>query len=832
MPQYLSPGVYVEEVDAGPKPIEGVSTSTAGAVGVTARGPDSGKPVLVTSFAEYVRTFGGPVDVDAAVKARWSDDPQGGEFWTFPLAVKGFFDNGGQQIYVRRVVSRTATASSVALGKGVMTFITKNALDGTSVLKLDSLIGISANSVINLSIDGTWTQVTVQSYDTASSTVTLTAPLAKRVQANRDFVQVSGTTGTSLTIVAKSVGGWGNELQVRARPMDGGAFALMADPVTGGAPATTQITADVAADNKFTVASATGIAVGDWVIVNSHQYKVTNIAGAVITVALPLGNPTWTAGSPVVKGLATNGTPATTVATTVTGASFDVIDATGFANGDQINVNGKPYVITALAGTKFTVARIQPWSKGWAVIRVRVAGTVNSQTPSFFVWNASSLYKNAFVEVEDTTNDIRYYGTITTIASNKITLDLDKNPTPAFTLLEGARIHVIEGKFDVLFSPTDGPSVSEQILNVRFQESEPGDPMFVGRRLGAQSTLIDVTGPINIGSIDEFPLAVVNPTATPPVALTWATLGAGSDDFGGLDADAFVGLDLGPGHRSGIQALEDIDDISITMAPSIWSSLVQNALIQQAELLKYRFAIIDPPPVKPTDIDVINDIRAFRSGFDTKYGALYFPRIEVRDPFTDTTIGLGPSGHMAGIYANVDIQRGVHKAPANEVIHGIDTANGFHGLETEITKREQDLLNPVGINALRWFPNRGTRVWGARTLSSDGSWKYINVRRIFIFVERSIDTGTQWVVFEPNDEKTWARVRQSIANFLTTVWRSGALFGTKADEAFFVRCDRTTMTQDDIDNGRLICVIGIAPVKPAEFVIFRIQQKLIDQTQP
>jgi phage tail sheath protein FI len=174
----------------------------------------------------------------------------------------------------------------------------------------------------------------------------------------------------------------------------------------------------------------------------------------------------------------------------------------------------------------------------------------------------------------------------------------------------------------------------------------------------------------------------------------------------------------------------------------------------------------------------------------------------------------------------------VHKAPANEVILGIDTANGFHGLEVEITKREQDLLNPIGINALRFFPNRGTRVWGARTVSSDGSWRYINVRRIFIFVERSIDVGTQWVVFEPNDEKTWARVRQSITNFLTTVWRSGALFGTKADEAFFVRCDRTTMTQDDIDNGRLICVIGIAPVKPAEFVIFRIQQKLIDQTQP
>ena len=174
---------------------------------------------------------------------------------------------------------------------------------------------------------------------------------------------------------------------------------------------------------------------------------------------------------------------------------------------------------------------------------------------------------------------------------------------------------------------------------------------------------------------------------------------------------------------------------------------------------------------------------------------------------------------MAGIYARVDVERGVHKAPANEVIRGITK------IAQDVTKREQDLLNPKGINALRFFPGRGNRVWGARTVSSDASWKYINVRRLFIFVEESIDEGTQWVVFEPNDEPLWARVRQTITNFLTTVWRSGALEGTKPDEAFFVKCDRTTMTQDDIDNGRLICVIGIAPVKPAEFVIFRIQQK-------
>jgi hypothetical protein len=173
---------------------------------------------------------------------------------------------------------------------------------------------------------------------------------------------------------------------------------------------------------------------------------------------------------------------------------------------------------------------------------------------------------------------------------------------------------------------------------------------------------------------------------------------------------------------------------------------------------------------------------------------------------------------MVGIYARSDQERGVHKAPANEVVRGAME------LEFRITKGEQDILNPRHINCIRFFPGRGIRVWGARTTILDTLWKYINVRRLFIYIEESIEEGTQWVVFEPNDQKLWARVIQTITQFLTRVWRDGALMGTTPEEAFFVKCDRTTMTQDDIDNGRLICVIGIAPVKPAEFVIFRIAQ--------
>lgn len=238
--------------------------------------------------------------------------------------------------------------------------------------------------------------------------------------------------------------------------------------------------------------------------------------------------------------------------------------------------------------------------------------------------------------------------------------------------------------------------------------------------------------------------------------------------------------------------------------------------------MRYRFAVLDGPP---PPADSIPDVQAQRQQFDTKYAALYHPWLHTIDPFPAGPIvrqdyPIPPSGHMLGIYARTDIERGVHKAPANEVVRGVN------GLQRLLNKEQHDILNPypVNINVIRDFRNnnRGIRVYGGRVITSDSDWKYVNVRRLMIFVENSIDRGLQWVVFEPNAEPLWARVRRSISNFLTLVWRNGALEGTKPEEAFFVKCDRTTMTQTDIDSGRLICVIGIAPVKPAEFVIVRI----------
>jgi len=216
----------------------------------------------------------------------------------------------------------------------------------------------------------------------------------------------------------------------------------------------------------------------------------------------------------------------------------------------------------------------------------------------------------------------------------------------------------------------------------------------------------------------------------------------------------------------------------------------------------------------------LGEVREFRNDFDDTRLALYYPWVVISDPTgARLEINVPPSGFMAGIFARTDVDRGVHKAPANEVVLG---ALKF---EQDLNKFQQELLNPNGINCLRSFPDRGHRVWGGRTLSSDPEWKYVNVRRYFHFLERSIEKSTQWAVFEPNGEGLWANIRSSVEDFLYNEWKSGRLLGGTAKDAYFVRCDRSTMTQNDIDNGRMVCVVGVAALKPAEFVIFRIGQK-------
>lgn len=297
-----------------------------------------------------------------------------------------------------------------------------------------------------------------------------------------------------------------------------------------------------------------------------------------------------------------------------------------------------------------------------------------------------------------------------------------------------------------------------------------------------------------------------------------AFAGGSNGSVASISAADFIGEDRGAGRRTGIQAFLDNDVVSLMAIPGVTDPNVQLMLVAHCENTGSRFAVLDIP----RDARKVEDIIAHRNIFDTNYAALYHPWLNVFDPLDKKNISIPPSGSILGIYARSDNARGVHKAPANEVVRGCV------GLDCQFNTGEQDILNPKGVNLIRAFAGQGIRVWGARTATSNSSWKYINVRRLFIFIEESIKANTNWAVFEPNDEVLWVRVQRTISVFLTNLWRGGSLAGTSPEEAFFVHIGRDTMSQDDIDNGRLICVIGVAPVKPAEFVIFRISQKTAD----
>jgi phage tail sheath protein FI len=275
--------------------------------------------------------------------------------------------------------------------------------------------------------------------------------------------------------------------------------------------------------------------------------------------------------------------------------------------------------------------------------------------------------------------------------------------------------------------------------------------------------------------------------------------------------------------REGLGALAATDEVTTICVPDAAALPDEQMRDIQAKLIAHcegsgnRMAIIDPPAEARRPQDILQ-WRSETAGWDSKVAALYYPWLKVQDPLTKRLVEVPPSGHMAGVWARTDANRGVHKAPANEVIRGVT------GLAFQVAQAEQGELNRTGINCIRAFPARGIRVWGARTLSSSGDWKYVNVRRLFNYVAASIEQGTQWAVFEPNDEPLWTALKISTSNFLMRAWRDGALFGGTPADAFFVKCDEETNPPDMREAGQVTIHVGIAPVKPAEFVVFQISQ--------
>lgn len=677
MAEYLSPGVYIEEIDSGPKPIEGVSTSTAGMVGMTVRGPIVGPPKLVTSFADYQRRYGG-----------YLPDSFGDNRW-LPYAVRAFFENGGKRVYIARVIGPGSATASVTPPTGIQTRLTKNLASGSDKAFLRTLrgVGMAANTSVTLKQirEGITTEHTVQikNYN-PNGEVTLNSNIPDGLNFDTRFTSVildipTGPFDPLMVLKAADPGAWGNDLQVQI------------------------------SHTSLTHAQVVSLGKTDPMLANfdSVELNTTNrfYVGAIIEFER--------------RG-----------SSTPPGAANDKIYAR----------------VTAIDGNRIS---IEPALADLDALKPREAGIPTTASTVEFGLTAS------------------YNG----ITESYPTLTLDEN-TPYY--------------YKTSINNNSSLLVAEEVPPPPGPPPPPSPPE---------------THPFRMPNGDDG----LN------------VMFVGGADGNTPDDNAYIGADLGPGKRTGIQALTDIDQVSIVTVPGVTTQPVQDALISHCELLLDRFAILDP---EYSNNESLDDIRDQRDRYDTKYAALYFPNLLALDPVSGLEIELPPSGHMAGIYARTDIERGVHKAPANVVVRGIT------GLDLIVNQAEQDILNPKNINVIRDFraSNRGLRVWGSRCLTSDASWKYIPVRRLFIFVEESLNEGLQWVVFEPNDEALWARVRQSISNFLIRVWRDGALMGVKQEEAFFVRCDRTTMTQDDIDNGRLIVQVGIAPVKPAEFVIVRIQQ--------
>jgi len=289
------------------------------------------------------------------------------------------------------------------------------------------------------------------------------------------------------------------------------------------------------------------------------------------------------------------------------------------------------------------------------------------------------------------------------------------------------------------------------------------------------------------------------------------------------------------GKGAGLDALNLIDEIAIIAAPGMADQATYAALLDAAETMKDRVAILDGPP---TVDDVEQLTRAGlvdggdgggkskqKPGLRSRespggYGAFYFPWLRIRDALDPTKlVSAPPSGHIAGLYAQTDATRGVHKAPANLPIRGA------LGLTKIVSRAEHDVLNPVGVNVIRFFTREGIRVWGARTVAPSASnWRYLNVRRLFAMIEESIAISTRWVIFEPNDRPLWNDVKRDIGNFLTLLHSQGALAGATPEEAFFIKCDEETNPPEVVDAGQMVVIIGIAPVKPAEFLIIRIGQ--------
>ena len=786
MPEYLAPGVYVEEIEIGAKPIEGVSTTTTGYIGMAERGPLN-KPTLVTSFAEYQRIFGGHL----------SEKDYGNKRW-LSYAVEGFFVNGGQRLYVSRVTSEKAAKSSGFLPD--ISEITSNKGVSTSTIIPIAATGMKEDEIFLLRDD---TQAKDLKLIKQAKALTLNVPAKESYTSDTDITKM-GKDKTAYKIL-KKVNARGLKIELDAVTDLAAGDVLIINDKTN--PEVCIVESIDTEEKVIKVRTSLGFE-------HSTDVELNKLTPSVTTKKLIS---TVKAGGTVIP-IADTDTDFSPNDTVKIGDEYFVIKATDkdhatFIPGEpkqQHKVDTKVTQLTPVIEVKAADEgtwgdRIKILVKESSLSNARLTAPAQKQD-YLDLDTVTGMEKGTLLKLHTSTP---IYGIVTEIIKTEDTTRVKLRNAIDESL--AANLEVSTAEFDLMVS-LDG--LDESFKNLSMDEDHS--------RYIEKIITEDTSRLIRVKDVSTS----IDPSKKIPMLIrdkesVWML--AGGND--GIPSDdelntTYEGKDSPePAERTGLYTFKNIDEISIAAIPGITTQHLQNKLIIHCESMEDRFAVLDSE--EKADF---NEIQRQRNLYDSKYAALYYPWIRVFDPLSKKRTNVPPSGAICGIYARSDIERGVHKAPANEVVRGALGLEEFDGVKRIITKGQQDILNPKGVNCIRVFPGRGIRVWGARTISSDSLWKYINVRRLFLFLEESIDEGTQWVVFEPNDEKLWARVKQTITQFLTRVWKDGALMGTSPEEAFFVKCDRTTMTQDDIDNGRLIVLIGVAPVKPAEFVIFRIAQ--------
>lgn len=814
MPEYAAPGVYIEEMPA-PQSIQGVSTSTAGFVGATRKGPTSGLPVLVTSFKDFVTKFGDYLPEDPWGNARY-----------LAYAVNGFFSNGGQVAYVKRVVSDDAAASELLLRTGFVTRLAADTAVGDAertTAHLASMRGIQVGSELTfremfLGVEQT-ADATVASY--SGNVVTLAAPLPVRFTAAGAQVTLKGVADApappagseSLRVRAATLGAAGRDITIG-----------ISDDITAvGSTDVAGTKVETTLANPPLVFDAAGPALGATsVVLNAASYDVVQPGDEVEFVAGTTVNRraiaaaddatrtiTWT--DPLAADFSGGGATARRVKGLRPGKGGDqivVADATDLNANDlvrlQSGLTGQMVKISATNGTTLTLdTAAYPVTQSFDAGATVIKGSGKPSDTALLLSSVNNFYKGAVIEIDDGAH--KQYRTVTAVDPAQRTVTVD--PTLAgVDVPAGTTVRVLE------FALMADDGATTEVFGGLSMDSQA--PRYIADVINNTSLLVTVEV-INGGG--------VIPWRFPANSQGVAEALAGGSDGSVPGPSAYIGVDNGPEARTGIKALADIDGVSIIAAPGISDPAVQAELITQCELLKDRFAVLDPAPGTPLDRNA-QGIFAQRSNHDTRYAAMYYPWLKIFDPLYPNQRGgklCPPSGHVIGVYARVDNERGVFKAPANEVVRSIV------GLEMKINEREHGQLNLANINVIRDFrdDNRGFRVYGARCLTSDNANKYIPVRRLLIFIEESLQEGLQWVVFEPNAEALWQRVKLTVRGFLRTVWRDGGLEGLKEDDAFQVFCNiNQTMTEADVANGRLIIEVWVAPVRPAEFVIVRINR--------